>query len=208
MSFGSPVLSEALQQSIQHIHPTTVAFMFFDRRSTEPLVLTDDHIAQIENDQDELEGFGYIQPYNVAGNSEVFLAYERRILDTSELQTEQEFHDSILVSILVDLVIDVDIDTFSALREGMWFSDHPDEVPNSYENSDFDPEDYTDDIPPSIQAQEGEDTCYVCMDNIPNAMFPDCGNTGICCPCANRIVTSTQTCPLCRGSVASFRAID
>jgi hypothetical protein len=61
---------------------------------------------------------------------------------------------------------------------------------------------------PTIPAQEGENTCYVCMDNIPNAMFPDCCNTGICCLCAHRIVTSTQTCPLCRGSVASFRVID
>ena len=77
-----------------------------------------------------------------------------------------------------------------------------------YEDRDSDPEDYHNDMLPTIPAQEGENTCYVCMDNIPNAMFPDCCNTGICCLCAHRIVTSTQTCPLCRGSVASFRVID
>jgi hypothetical protein len=221
MSFGSPTLSEALQQSIQDIHPATVAFMFFDRRSTEPLVLTEDHIAQMQNDQEELDNLGYIYPYETTSDAEVFQAYERRILDTDELQTEQEFRDSILVNILVDLVIDVDIDTFSALRyrySGPW-DDDSEWNQRDYENSDFDDDenyhayknsdfDGTDDLPPSIQAKEGEDTCYVCMDNIPDAMFPDCGHTWICGPCANQIVTSTQTCPLCRRRVASFRAID
>ena len=218
MSFGSPALSEALQQSIQAIHPATVAFMYFDRHSTEPLVLTENHIAQIQNDQEELDNLGYINPYETESDAEVFLAYERRILNTNELQTEQEFRDTILVNVLMDLVIDVDMDTFYALRSqfsGPWYNPMWNQNVNpedhsewDNENSDFDPEDYADDLTPWIQAQEGDDTCYVCMDNIPNAMFPDCGNKGICCLCAHRICTTTQTCPLCRGSVASFRVID
>lgn len=215
MSFGSHALSEALQESIQAIHPATVAYMYFDRRSTEPLVLTENHRWQIQNDQEELANLGYINPYQTESGAEVFLAYERRILNTNELQTEQEFRDTILVNVLVDLVIDVDMDTFDALRSGfsgpwnnpMWNQNvNPDDWSEFDENSESDPEDY--DPTPWIQAQEGEDTCYVCMDNVPDAMFPDCGNTGICCLCAHRIVTSTQTCPLCRGSVASFRVID
>jgi hypothetical protein len=217
MSFGSHALSEALQESIQAIHPATVAFMYFDRRSTEPLVLTENHRWQIQNDQEELANLGYINPYQTESGAEVFLAYERRILNTNELQTEQEFRDTILVNVLVDLVIDVDMDTFDALRSGfsgpwnnpMWNQNvNPEDWSEFDENIESDPEDYIDDPTPWIQAQEGEDTCYVCMDNVPDAMFPDCGNTGICCLCAHRIVTSTQTCPLCRGSVASFRVID
>ncbi len=55
------------------------------------------------------------------------------------------------------------------------------------------------------EALEGEDTCYVCMVNYPDARFTPCNNTGICCACAQRITRSTGKCPLCRAAVTSFQ---
>ena len=56
----------------------------------------------------------------------------------------------------------------------------------------------------ATEAQEGEDACIICMENVPDSVF-DCGNKGFCCVCADKILKSTQRCPLCRKIVTSFR---
>jgi hypothetical protein len=54
------------------------------------------------------------------------------------------------------------------------------------------------------KAQEGEETCFICMENKPDSAF-DCGNSGFCCTCAEKILETTRKCPLCRMTVTSFR---
>ena len=53
-------------------------------------------------------------------------------------------------------------------------------------------------------AKDSEDACFVCFTNVPDAMFPQCGHAGLCCVCADKIVKTTQKCPLCRKAAASF----
>jgi hypothetical protein len=55
------------------------------------------------------------------------------------------------------------------------------------------------------EAVDGEDACFICLQNFPDASFLPCGNGGICCACAYRIVQTTKSCPLCRGDVVSFQ---
>jgi len=55
------------------------------------------------------------------------------------------------------------------------------------------------------EVQEGEDACFVCERNFPDAIFAPCSHARICCACAYQIVQTTRTCPLCRGGVVSFQ---
>ena len=143
--------------------------------------------------------------FETQGDLEVFDAYQsRQIIPNSSvlLQNEHEFRDSNLVNALAELVIDVDFDTFAALRGGVYTgADDDDDDCDSVDS-------LGDDIPlqyRDIRANEDDDTCYVCLNNVPNAMFTDCGHAGICCPCAHKIVTGAlRTCPLCRVEVTSF----
>jgi hypothetical protein len=58
------------------------------------------------------------------------------------------------------------------------------------------------------EATEGEDACYVCCVNRPNATLPNCGHTGICCACASRLMRSqTPRCPLCRAMISHFDVV-
>lgn len=59
-------------------------------------------------------------------------------------------------------------------------------------------------VPLPTKAQEGEETCFICLDNKPDSAF-DCGNSGFCCVCAEKLLETTQKCPLCRKTVTSFR---
>jgi hypothetical protein len=62
--------------------------------------------------------------------------------------------------------------------------------------------------PPSKEAKEGEEHCYVCFSNVPNAKFTDCGHSSICTVCADRLIrSSANKCPLCRGTVTAFDII-
>ena len=56
-------------------------------------------------------------------------------------------------------------------------------------------------------ASEGEDSCFVCTENMPNARFTPCSHSGLCCACAYKIFQLTKTCPLCRGKVTSFQRV-
>jgi hypothetical protein len=56
----------------------------------------------------------------------------------------------------------------------------------------------------ATEAQEGEDACIICMENVPDSVF-DCGNKGFCCVCADKLLTTTRKCPLCRKTVTTFR---
>ena len=56
----------------------------------------------------------------------------------------------------------------------------------------------------ATEAQEGEETCIICMENVPDSVF-DCGNKGFCCVCADKLLKTTQKCPLCRKTVTAFR---
>ncbi len=48
-------------------------------------------------------------------------------------------------------------------------------------------------------AEEPTASCIICMDNVPNATFKDCGHTGFCLECANSIQASrSPQCPTCR----------
>jgi hypothetical protein len=97
----------------------TLSMLRFDRRSNEPLVLTEEMLGNIEADKLEIETFGYIMAYETKSDIEVFSNYELKISDQNKLQTEQEFRDSELVDALLCLDISVDMDTFTALRSGM-----------------------------------------------------------------------------------------
>ena len=97
----------------------TLSMLRFDRRSNEPLVLTEEMLDIIEADRVETETFGYIMGYETKSDIEVFSNYELKISDQNKLQTEQEFRDSVLVDALLGLEISIDLDTFAALRSGM-----------------------------------------------------------------------------------------
>ena len=56
----------------------------------------------------------------------------------------------------------------------------------------------------ATEAQEGEDACIICMENVPDSVF-DCGNKGFCGVCADKLLKTTRKCPLCRKTVTTFR---
>jgi hypothetical protein len=56
----------------------------------------------------------------------------------------------------------------------------------------------------ATEAKEGEETCIICMENVPDSVF-DCGNKGFCGVCADRLLRTTPKCPLCRKTVTAFR---
>jgi hypothetical protein len=56
----------------------------------------------------------------------------------------------------------------------------------------------------ATEAKEGEETCIICMENVPDSIF-DCGNKGFCCVCADKLLKTTRKCPLCRKTVTAFR---
>ena len=55
----------------------------------------------------------------------------------------------------------------------------------------------------ATKAQEGEEACFICMDNKPDSTF-DCGHSGVCCVCADTLLKTTKKCPLCRETFTSF----
>jgi hypothetical protein len=52
-------------------------------------------------------------------------------------------------------------------------------------------------------ATDGE-TCAICITNVPDAKFAPCGNTGVCCDCAFKLIQTTRLCPLCRKGITFF----
>ena len=61
--------------------------------------------------------------------------------------------------------------------------------------------------PEAEKAKDGEDACFVCFTNVPDAKFPQCGHSGLCGVCADKLVKSTNKCPLCRETVTSFAKV-
>jgi hypothetical protein len=62
--------------------------------------------------------------------------------------------------------------------------------------------------PPSNEAKEGEDHCYVCFSNVPNAKFTACGHSSICTVCADKLIrSSANKCPLCRAAVTAYNIV-
>ena len=115
------VLSEPLQKSIDRLdaHPYTVAFMRFNRRSSEPIELTDDLYAQMQDDGMQLYDRGIIAShYTQRIDWEAFQIYQDRDihLRESDPQTEQELLDCILILSLRELIVEVDFETFCRLR--------------------------------------------------------------------------------------------
>lgn len=53
-------------------------------------------------------------------------------------------------------------------------------------------------------AQEGEEQCIICLSNVSDAKFAPCGNSGVCCACAFKLINTTKTCPLCRKEISFF----
>jgi hypothetical protein len=49
-----------------------------------------------------------------------------------------------------------------------------------------------------------EDKCAICITSVPDAKFAPCGNTGVCCDCAFKLIQTTRLCPLCRKGVTFF----
>jgi hypothetical protein len=155
--------------------------------------------------------------------------------DYPELTAEQvQDLYAALAARINDLVIDVDPDTVEALNFGVATRgahpyDYPDEYwPDTYEErqrfistllSSYSDEDDTEleqqttvekpTSPAAKTAKDGEEACFVCFTNVPDAMFPQCGHSGLCCVCADKIVKSTQNkCPLCRGPATSFVMVE
>ena len=63
----------------------------------------------------------------------------------------------------------------------------------------------------AAEAKEGEDTCIICLDKVPDCKFVDCNhlnNTGyICCICADKLVKGSRKCPLCRADVTRYEVV-
>ncbi len=57
--------------------------------------------------------------------------------------------------------------------------------------------------PPSTrEALYGEETCCICMVNVPNTGFAQCHAEGFCADCVNRVLQERMPCPLCRAAVS------
>ena len=56
-------------------------------------------------------------------------------------------------------------------------------------------------------AEEGEDQCVICLINVVDAKFAPCGNSGVCCACAFKLIQTTKTCPLCRKGIGFFTRV-
>ncbi len=233
-------LSEAVQSSIDRvgINLETLSFLRFNRRSTEPIEFDEEQLEIIERENAAVAVMGQVDNrdihYEVLSDTNAYLNYVGRIVDTSVEQTEQEFHDSLLFRDLFELVIDIDYDTFSSLRMGMQFQEGwyggsmlgeeadiiremRDDRYDSYDwESDMEEEEEElnqeglDDAPttttiPVIPVEEvGKDACCICYVNVPNAFFPGCGHSEFCPVCADRIVRTAQRCPLCRADAKSY----
>lgn len=61
-----------------------------------------------------------------------------------------------------------------------------------------------DEVPVAKEAAAGEDTCFICLDNVPDAKFNECGHSGVCCKCADSVIRRGMACPLCRADVFDF----
>mmetsp|Transcript_33072 Transcript_33072/g.73699 ORF Transcript_33072/g.73699 Transcript_33072/m.73699 type:complete len:583 (-) Transcript_33072:52-1800(-) len=67
-----------------------------------------------------------------------------------------------------------------------------------------------------VDIVEGEQLCFVCYDNAPDAILMECGHAGMCIACATNIFDDIRrpatrqraTCPICRASIASVLRID
>ncbi len=51
-------------------------------------------------------------------------------------------------------------------------------------------------LEPGIEAKEGEESCAVCFDNVPNTVLDPCGHMKICIPCLHQL--DKFICPICR----------
>ena len=60
----------------------------------------------------------------------------------------------------------------------------------------------------AVDAKDGEDTCFVCLDKVPDCKFIDCNHGHICCICADRLIKGSGKCPLCRGVVTRYEVVD
>jgi hypothetical protein len=227
--------SEAVQSSIDRvgINFETLSFLRFNRRSTEPIEFDREQLETIALDNESLVEFNHVLgDYIHIPDTAAYLNYERRIVDDSVEQTEQEFHDSLLLGDLFELVIDIDFVTFSNLRMGMevqegyygrfllgedadFIMEMRDGREHSYEDDwDSDMEEGGEEeeeqelnLPPTIPVVpvgEGKDACYVCCVNVPSVHFKVCGHSGICPVCAHRIACTTQKCPLCRADAPDY----
>jgi hypothetical protein len=60
-------------------------------------------------------------------------------------------------------------------------------------------------------AEEGQDTCCVCLDNIPDCKLTGCHKSTaggyICGVCADRLVRGSRKCPLCRGNATRYEVV-
>ena len=62
----------------------------------------------------------------------------------------------------------------------------------------------TEALPPNTAppALNGEDTCCICMVNVPDTGFAQCHTGGFCADCVTRILQEGMPCPLCRAVVS------
>ena len=60
-------------------------------------------------------------------------------------------------------------------------------------------------------AEEGQDTCCVCLDNVPDCKLTGCHKSTaggyICGVCADRLVRGSRKCPLCRGNATRYEVV-
>ena len=61
-----------------------------------------------------------------------------------------------------------------------------------------------DDVPVAKEAAAGGDACFICLSNVPDAKFNECGHSGVCCECADSVIRRGMACPLCRVDVFDF----
>ncbi len=87
------------------------------------------------------------------------------------------------------------------------------ESDDDYDEDDYEPEQYEDAADAytttlvAVDAKEGEDTCFVCLDKVPDCKFVDCNHGHICCICADRLIKESGKCPLCRLAVTRYELV-
>lgn len=62
----------------------------------------------------------------------------------------------------------------------------------------------------TIKAKEGQDECFICLENVPNCKFVGCNHSEasyICAACADRLVKTSQKCPMCRRAVTQYEEV-
>jgi len=76
-----------------------------------------------------------------------------------------------------------------------------------YEDTEENQIETTSDTKVSLQNKD-ENLCYICENNVSNAILTECGHSGVCCDCAIKSIEQKNECMECRNPVKAIYKIE